>query len=201
MPNAPTAASHFFCSTAIIVNTVELTAQPTVIAQQTNEDGSISIVRNGKFLSARNESDAFWFVGTPRAWEKFFLSKMNLVDADNISTLKTFHGTTVMLDETSRLCHKNFVDRQQSDRVIHARTSEKAINLFVLVNNAVKFIRSIGSDCKVVITDKPGEFKYDTSSSPSIFAGKLGEKSSTVASLANLAEGYDNFKIGFKFTK
>lgn len=32
-------------------------------------------------------------------------------------------------------------------------------------------------------------------------AAKLGEKSSTVAGLAKLADGYDNFKIGFKLTK
>lgn len=32
-------------------------------------------------------------------------------------------------------------------------------------------------------------------------AGKLGEKSSEIASIASLADGYDNFKIGFKLVK
>lgn len=32
-------------------------------------------------------------------------------------------------------------------------------------------------------------------------AGKLGEKSSTVSSIAKLASDYDNFKVGFKLTK
>lgn len=32
-------------------------------------------------------------------------------------------------------------------------------------------------------------------------AGKLGEKSSSVSSIAKLADGYDNYKIGFKLAK
>jgi len=32
-------------------------------------------------------------------------------------------------------------------------------------------------------------------------AAKLGEKSSTVSGIAKLADGYDNFKVGFKLTK
>ena len=32
-------------------------------------------------------------------------------------------------------------------------------------------------------------------------ASKLGEKSSTISGIAKLAEGYDNFKVGFKLTK
>ncbi|MBQ9479996.1 MAG: hypothetical protein IJU71_10645, partial [Selenomonadaceae bacterium] len=142
--------------------TVELTDQPTVIAQQTNDDGSISIVRNGKFLSARNESDAFRFVGAPKAWEKFFPTKANLVDADNSATLTTLHNTTVMLDETSRLCHKSAFDRRQSERMIYARASEKTIRLFVLDNNAIKFIRSVDAGGKVILTDKPTEFAIES---------------------------------------
>ena len=40
---------------------------------------------------------------------------------------------------------------------------------------------------------RPGQIKK--------IVGKIGEKSSEVASIAKLADGYDNYKIGFKLSK
>ena len=59
--------------------------QPVVFGTVKNDDGSIAITINNKFLSARKDSGQFDLRGKNQGWEHFFLEPVSIIEQSNLN--------------------------------------------------------------------------------------------------------------------
>ena len=135
---------------------ITLSDEPTVLRQVHNADGSFSLILGKVVLSARKGKDSFSFVPAVKAWEHFFMVETNVIDIadDNIFAVRTAHHTELILNNARTLVHKVDSAVQPDDLKVFARATADEFNLFVIKNNAVKYIREIDDHGKTVLTDE-----------------------------------------------
>ena len=139
--------------------TVELAKDRIPFAVVNNDNGTLSFKIGSKFLRARRGTETISRQLNNLSWEHFTLLPTNFISAsdENVFTVRTAHGTKIFLDSDHRIRHeKNIAD---GGLPLYAQRLNDELSLFVLDNNAVRYVRTINDTGAVLLSDERTRFR------------------------------------------